>query len=211
MNLKIAVTDDHLMVINGLKAMLDQVPGTSLLFWTLNGEDLLRQLEIQQPDILLLDIQLGDIPGTELCRRVKRLYPDVKVMALTSHQDTSYVRQMLRNGASGHLLKNTDVPTLYKALSTVQEGKQYIDEQISQNILHEALSTKRVSRYEIPLTKREKEILVLVAEEMSNQEIADKLFISLRTVETHRFNIIQKLGIKNTAGLVKEAIRRGLI
>lgn len=211
MNVKISVTDDHMMVINGLKAMLAQIPGTTLLFCTLNGEELFKQLEQEQPDVLLLDIQLPDTPGTEVCRKVKKLYPNIKVIAITSHEDSSYVRQMLRKGASGYLLKNTDVATLSTAIHAVHEGKQFLDQQISQNILHEALTGKRVSRYEIPLTKREKEILALIAEELSNQEIAEKLFISLRTVETHRFNIIQKLEIKNTAGLVKEAIRRGLI
>jgi DNA-binding NarL/FixJ family response regulator len=211
MGLTIAITDDHLVVINGLKSMLKQLPGIELIFAAMDGGSLLRELETVQPDVLLLDIQLPDIPGTELCRKVTKQYPHVKVIALTSHDDANYVRQILRNGASGYLLKNTDLPTLHKAINTVLEGGRFVDEQIQNNLLHEAITGQRMSNHEIPLTKREKEILVLIAEELSNQEIANKLFISLRTAENHRFNIIKKLGSKNTAGLVKEAIRRGLI
>jgi DNA-binding NarL/FixJ family response regulator len=211
MGLTIAITDDHLLVINGLKSMLKQLPELELLFACINGNDLLLELEKVQPDVLLLDIQLPDIPGTELCRRVTKQYPQVKVIALTSHDDANYVKQILRNGASGYLLKNTDLSTLHKAILTVYEGGRFVDEQIQKNLLHEALTGQRLSNNDIPLTKREKEILTLIAGEMSNQEIADKLFISLRTAENHRFNIAKKLDAKNTASLVKEAIRRGLI
>lgn len=211
MGLTIAITDDHLLVINGLKSMLKQMPEIELLFACINGNALLQELETAQPDVLLLDIQLPDIPGTELCRRITRQYPAVKVIALTSHDDAHYVRQILRNGASGYLLKNTDLPTLHKAILTVQEGGRFVDEQIQKNLVHEAITGQRLSNNDIPLTKREKEILALIAEELSSQEIANKLFISLRTAENHRFNITKKLNAKNTAALVKEAIKRGLI
>lgn len=211
MPLQIGITDDHLVVLNGLKSMLKQVPGLELVFACTDGHSLLQELEKVQPDVLLLDIQLPDIPGTELCRKVVKQYPAVKVIALTSHDDSHFVRQALRNGASGYLLKNTDLTTLHQAITAVHEGGRHIDNQIQQNLVHEAITGQRISNNDIPLTKREKEILVLIAEELSNQEIADKLFISLRTAENHRFNITRKLGAKNTAGLVKEAIRRGLI
>jgi DNA-binding NarL/FixJ family response regulator len=117
----------------------------------------------------------------------------------------------LRNGASGYLLKNAGKATLLKAIDAVQRGNTYIDESLKNNLLEESLTGRRRSMFEIPLTKREKEILKLIAEEHTNQEIADKLFVSLRTVEAHRLNLTQKLGVKNTAGLVKEAMKRGLI
>ncbi|MNE77757.1 Oxygen regulatory protein NreC [compost metagenome] len=118
---------------------------------------------------------------------------------------------MIRNGAMGYLLKNTDQETLVEAIKTVHNGQQYIDSHIQKLLLEESISGRKASIFEIPLTKREKEILKLIAEERTNQQIADSLFISLRTVETHRLNLTQKLNIKNTAGLVKEAIKRGLI
>ncbi|MDF2189113.1 response regulator transcription factor [Paraflavitalea sp. CAU 1676] len=211
MALTIAITDDHLLVINGLKAMVNQLPDIELIFACVDGNSLLQELEHQQPDVLLLDIQLPDIPGTELCRRIKKQYPNINIIALTSHDDANYVRQILRNGASGYLLKNTDIPTIHKAILTAYEGGRFIDEQIQKNLVHEAITGQRLSNNDIPLTKREKEILTLIGQELNSQEIADKLFISLRTAENHRFNIAKKLGAKNTAALVKEAIRRGLI
>lgn len=211
MPVRIAITDDHLLVINGLRSMLKQLPNMELVFACINGQSLLQELERVQPDVLLLDIQLPDIPGTELCRKIVKQYPSVRVIALTSHDDAHYVRQVLRNGAAGYLLKNTDLAVLQEAILSVHAGRQFIDEQIQKNLLHEAITGQRVSNNDIPLTKREKEILALIVDELSNQEIADKLFISLRTAENHRFNITRKLGARNTAGLVREAIRRGLI
>ncbi|WP_276481396.1 response regulator [Paraflavitalea pollutisoli] len=211
MPISIALCDDHLLVINGLKSMVKQLPDVEMIFAAIDGASLLTALEQRQPDVLLLDIQLPDVPGTELCRRVKKLYPDMQVVALTSHDDANYVRQILRNGASGYLLKNTDLPTLQKALQTVYDGGRFVDEQIQKNLVHEAITGQRMSHNDIPLTKREKEILTLIGQELSSQEIADKLFISLRTAENHRFNIAKKLNARNTAALVKEAIRRGLV
>ncbi|RFS21327.1 DNA-binding response regulator [Chitinophaga silvatica] len=208
--IKIAIIDDHLMVINGLKAMLAGAPDMDVIFECQDGNKLLEHLATLQPNVILMDIQLPDISGVELCKTISRKYPDVRVIALTSHDDSHYVRQMLRNGAAGYLLKNTDYNTLLKAIRDVNEGKQYLDNQIQQNLIHEAITGQRVSKYEIPLTKREVEVLKYIGEALSNQEIAEKLYISLRTVETHRFNITQKLGVKNTASLVKEAIKRGL-
>ena len=213
--MKLAITDDHLVVVKGLTTMLHQIPDATVIFCAHSGEQLISELENCDsstfPDVLLLDIQLRGLQGTDLCRRILKTYPALKIIALTSHEDPNYVRQMLRNGAKGYLLKNIDIPTLQKALTAVYNGEQFIDEQIHKNIVHEVFTGQRISRYEIPLSKREKEVLKLIGEEMSNQEIADMLFISLRTVESHRFNIIQKLNIKNTAGLVKEALKRGLI
>ncbi|MGX5816583.1 response regulator [Chitinophaga lutea] len=206
----LAIVDDHLVVINGIKAMLSGANDIAVLFDCQDGQSLLEHLRLLQPDVLLMDIQLPDVSGVELCRTVLREYPHLRIIALTSHDDSHFVRQMLRNGAAGYLLKNTDYQTLLKAIRTVDAGQQYIDGQIQQNLVHEAITGQRISKYEIPLTKREQEILHLIGEALSSQQIADQLHISLRTVETHRSNIIQKLGVKNTAGLVKEAIRRGL-
>lgn len=123
----------------------------------------------------------------------------------------NYVKQIFRSGAKGYLLKNSDKHTIVKAVETVMQGEDYMDETIKKILLQESITGQRRSIFEVPLTKREKEILKLIAEGLSSQKIADKLFISLRTVETHRLNINQKLDVKNTAGLVKDAIKRGLI
>jgi DNA-binding NarL/FixJ family response regulator len=209
--MRVAITDDHLVVINGIKSMLAELAGYELGFYTQTGKELLQRLETDVPEILLLDIQLADDNGINLCSLIRKNHPAVKVIALTSFEDTSYVKQMIDEGAHGYLLKNIDVQTLRKAFEEVILGKLYIDDAIQKKIVQETLSGKKGSRYDIPLTKREKEILVLITDGLSNKEIADRLYISLRTVETHRFNLIQKLDAKNTAALIKEAGRRGLI
>ncbi|UKJ08523.1 response regulator [Solitalea lacus] len=211
MPIKVTIADDHIVVLNGLKMMLENQPNISIISTNINGTELLDSLAIQQPDVLLLDIQMPGMTGLELSPIIAKTYPEVKIITLTNFEASHYVKQMIRNGVAGYLLKNTDRETLIKAIETVYEGEQFIDRHIQKVLLEESLSGKKVSSYEVPLTKREKEILKLVAEEKSNQDIADMLFISLRTVETHRLNLSQKLNIKNTAGLVKEAIKRGLV
>jgi DNA-binding NarL/FixJ family response regulator len=133
------------------------------------------------------------------------------MIAFSSFDDTHYIKQIIRSGASGYLLKNVDQQTILTAIKQVMNGEEYIDESIKKILIQESISGQRRSLFDIPITKREKEILKLIADGLSNQEIADKLFISLRTVETHRFNLTQKLDVKNAAGLVKEAIKRGLV
>lgn len=211
MQIKVAITDDHLLVINGIKTMLAPYSHISIVYDTTDPEGLLPALADMRPDILLLDIQMPAIDGMELCRQVHKQYPDIKVIAVSSFMEARYVKQMLRNGASGYLLKNTDPATLISAIEKVYEGEQFLDDSLKQGLLNEVLIGNKRTVYEIPLTRREKEVLKLIAEEHSNQEIADMLYISLRTVETHRLNLTQKLAVKNTAGLVKEAIKRGLL
>jgi DNA-binding NarL/FixJ family response regulator len=211
MSATIAIADDHLLVINGLKAMLEKFDTMPVLFAATTGEDLLDHLTRHQPDVLLLDIQMPDISGIDLCKTVHKRYPAIRIIALTNFEQSSYVKQMVRNGAAGYLLKNIDGKTLVKAIETVMQNKPYIQEQIQHNMLNEALSGTKVTSGGVSLTKREVEILGLIAREHTNQQIADQLFISVRTVETHRVNLTQKLGVHNTAGLVKEAYKRGLI
>lgn len=207
----IAIADDHVLVINGLKAMLDKFDTMPVLFAATTGEDLLDNLTRRQPDVLLLDIQMPDSNGIDLCKTIHKKYPAIRIIALTNFEQSSYVKQMMRNGAAGYLLKNIDGKTLCKAIETVMQNKPYIQEQIQHNMLNEVLSGTKVTSRGVSLTKREVEILGLVAREYTNQQIADHLFISVRTVETHRVNLAQKLGVHNAAGLVKEAYRRGLI
>jgi DNA-binding NarL/FixJ family response regulator len=209
--INLAIIDDHEVVINGLKGMLSNYGQLHISFTSTNGKSLIDHLAIQQPDVILMDIQMPDINGIDLCKQVLKQHPGTRVIAFSSFDDSNYVKQVLRSGAKGYLLKNADKETIVQAIEKVFEGEEYIDETIKKILLQESITGQRRSIFEIPLTKREQEILKLIAEGKSNQEIADQLFISLRTVETHRLNINQKLNVKNTAGLVKEAIRRGLI
>lgn len=207
---RIGIVDDHSLIISGLEHMLSDQPDCSILFTAQSGEELMAQLEDQLPDVLLLDIELPDSSGIELCAAVLKRYPSLPVIALTNHDEVVYVKKMLRSGAKGYLLKGTDKQKLLQAIHAVIRGQQYLDNQVEQAVLLQALGGKRQGSV-VKLTKRESEILALVAAEHSNQEIADKLFLSVRTVESHRNSLNQKLNSKNSAGLVKEAYLRGLV
>ncbi|QNF35118.1 response regulator transcription factor [Adhaeribacter swui] len=209
--LHLAIIDDHQVVINGLTAMFTNHPDVRIVFTTTNHQELLRYIEQEPIDVILLDIQMPEISGIDLCKLIRKQHREVKIIAFSSFDDTHLVKQILRNGASGYVLKNADLNTIMKAINTVILDREFVDSNIQKLLVQESLTGQRRSLYEVPLTKREKEILKLIAEEFSNQEIADRLFLSLRTVETHRYNLTQKLDAKNTAALVKEAIKRGLI
>lgn len=211
MDIRIGIADDHLLIINGLETMLQASPRHRLVFKALTGAALLEALAVEAPDVLLLDIQLPDANGVDLCKQVSDQYPDVRIIALTNHEETMYVRKMMRNGALGYLLKSTDPESLLAAIDKAYDGEEYLDKRLEKAMLSEMIMGKRHTSREVVLTKRETEILSLIAAEHTNQQIADKLFISLRTVECHRLNITQKLNIKHTAGLVKEAMMRGLM
>jgi DNA-binding NarL/FixJ family response regulator len=209
--IRLAIIDDHAVVLDGLKTMLNAFENLEVVYTSQNGHQLLEHFQSDAPDVLLMDIQMPEINGIDLCKQITRQHPSVKVIAFTSFDDSNYVKQIFRSGAKGYLLKNSDKHAIVKAVETVMQGEEYMDDAIKKILLQESITGQRRSIFEVPLTKREKEILKLIADGLSSQEIADKLFISLRTVETHRLNLNQKLDVKNTAGLVKEAIKRGLI
>jgi Response regulator containing a CheY-like receiver domain and an HTH DNA-binding domain len=206
----IGIVDDHSLIVSGLMHMLADEPDYPILFTAYDGKHLMSELERQIPDILLLDIELPDGNGIDLCATILKEYPELNIIALTNHDEVVYVKKMMRSGAKGYLLKGTDKPNLISAIHAVHGGQQFIDRQIEQAILQQTISGKRPAA-PTKLTKRESEILALIANEYSNQEIADKLFLSVRTVESHRHSLNQKLNIKNPAGLIKEAYLRGLI
>ncbi|MGZ3871802.1 MAG: response regulator [Mucilaginibacter sp.] len=210
MKIKIAIADDHELIMQGLSLMLQDHPAAEVIWKNKGPLNLLENLQIYAPDVLLLDIQMPVSNGIDVCRDLIKEMPALKIIALTNFDENYYVKQMLRNGARGYLLKNTDQETLIKAIETVCNGQIFLDPQM-QHVLLEQLSKSRSDKQAVKLTRRENEILQLIAQERSNQEIADLLFISLRTVETHRLNLTQKLSAKNTVSLVKEALSRGLI
>ncbi|TYR37565.1 response regulator transcription factor [Sphingobacterium phlebotomi] len=206
----IGIADDHTLIINGIIQMLRSEPRYEILFSAQNGSALLAALTQHQPDVLLLDIELPDNDGISLCGQIKEQYPQVPIIALTNHDEIVYVRKMIRSGANGYLLKGTGKEQLIQAMEAVLAGEQFIDRQIEQTILQQTISGRKAA-VNVKLTNRELEILSFIAHEYSNQEIADRLFLSVRTVESHRHSLNQKLNIKTTAGLVKEAYLRGLI
>ena len=206
----VGIADDHSLIIHGLQRMLQVEPNLQVLFTAQTAADLLRHLHLQLPDVLLLDIELPDGSGIDLTATIREQYPSVTIIALTNHDDRVYVRKMIRNGAKGYLLKGTGKDQLVNAIHQVKNGQVYIDKQIEQHILQQTIHGKKLTA-PVKLTNRELEVLALIANEYSNQEIADRLYLSIRTVESHRHSLNQKLQIKTMAGLVKEAYLRGLI
>jgi DNA-binding NarL/FixJ family response regulator len=209
--INVAIVDDHQVVINGLTAMLSGYDHINLMYTTTSGSALLTFMEQTQPDVILMDIQMPEINGIDLCKQVLKQYPNIRIIAFSSFDDTHYIKLVLRNGAAGYLLKDAAQQTIADGIAAVVRGEEVIDESLKRLLIQESITGQRQSIYQVPLTRREKEIMKLIAEGYSNQEVADQLFISLRTVETHRFNLMQKLDVKNAAGLVKAAISRGIV
>lgn len=212
MSIKIVITDDHPLAIAGLQNMLCNVPGIEVTAAYNTGAALLEGLSYQQPDILLLDVLLPDKKGTELAAYITHTYPQVRIIALTSLDAPIHVRSMMREGCKGYVLKNTDKGSLVYAIEQVYNGHEYIEPALKEKLLYNVIHYRKLATGKSPnLTHREKEILKLIVAEYTSQQIADQLFLSLRTVETHRFNLQKKLAVNNTIGLVKAAIQMGLI
>lgn len=206
----IAITDDHTIVIEGIKTMLKSNKEIEVLQSFENLKDTFENLN-SAVKVLLLDINLPDGNGINACKELLEKHPDLKIIALTNFEDTIFIKQIIKNGAMGYLLKNTDKKELTEAIKSVIEGKRYLTKKISDILLNDSIGINN-SNYFIPkLTVREKEILNLIIQEFTTEEIAAKIFVSIKTVESHRSNLIQKLGVKNSAGLVRVAFEKGLV
>lgn len=208
----VAVTDDHVMVVEGIKTMLNQVEDINIVSSYHNVNDTLDGLRKTTPQVLLLDINLPDGNGILLCKKLKEQYNDLKIIALSNYEDISFIKQIIKNGANGYLLKNTNKAELIDAIKAVKNNQLFLPEKLQRLLLNDSLGKPTNSSYFIPtLTRREKEVLELIVKEQTTEEIAKHLYITSKTVEAHRSNLIQKLGVKNVAGLVRVAIEKGLI
>ena len=210
MKIRIAIADDHPMIIGGLQNMLSAYPHIVLEGAYNNGAELLKGLQEKLPDVLLLDIQLPDKTGDELATIILKKYPEQKILTLTNFNSMLYVHNMLRIGVKGYILKTTDPETLIKAIEQVHEGEEFIDQAVKGKLTQYATKMKKEANLRPTLTLREKEILKLTVNGDTIQEISDKLFIGLRTVEYYRSNLLLKLEVKNMAALRKKALEMGL-
>jgi len=208
---QIAIVDDHMMVIEGLKSMLDETGLVNVTFTATSAESFQEKLPGLSIDVLLLDINLPGKNGLELCSELSKSHPDLPIIALSNFSETAFIKNMMRSGAKGYLLKNTKKEELIEAVKTVSAGDVYLPDAIRKQLLDDSIGTHIPSGFVPKLSRREKEVLELIAEELTSSEIADKLFISLKTVESHRKNLHQKLNARNSAGLIKTAIQKGLI
>jgi len=209
---KLAITDDHELVLQGITAMLENTPEIQVVATYKNAHETLHNLHKNLPDVLLLDINLPDINGIDLSKKLLKKFPDLKIIALTNFEDISFVKRMLKNGVHGYLLKNTDKIEIAKALKTVLSGELFLQKDIQKKLLNQQASAKSNNNGLTPkLTRREHDVLVAISEELTTQQISEKLFISPKTVETHRMNIMSKLGAKNSVGIIKIALEKHLL
>ncbi|ANH81171.1 DNA-binding response regulator [Niabella ginsenosidivorans] len=204
MKTKIFIVDDHYMVIEGIRSLLQKEKNIEWIGHAMNAASCLAFLKQQQPDIILMDVSLPDMSGIELCKEVKQNYPFVFVLGLSTFNQQSIIRNMTDNGASGYILKNATQKELLEAIFAVRQGKTYLS--------FEAATTLKKNEDKTPIiTRREKEVLQLVAEGLTNAEIAERLFISVPTVNTHRKSLIEKFDAANTAALINKAGKTGIL
>jgi DNA-binding NarL/FixJ family response regulator len=212
-NIKILLADDHKIVRDGIKLMLESQPGIEVVAEVSNGKEALEILDDTLIDLVVMDINMPEMDGITATKEIKEKYNDVKVLALTMSNDDLHIRQMIQAGASGYIMKSAGRNELKDAIMTIVNGKHYFSDEATHSIMMDLVKGKGKSSSSelVHITDRELEILELIIKEFTNQEIAEKLFISSRTVDAHRRNLLQKTGARNTAGLVKYAFQNNII
>jgi DNA-binding NarL/FixJ family response regulator len=211
---RVIITEDHIILRQGLRMLLSEDPGLEVVGEAGNGVELLELLAHTPADVVLMDINMPEMDGFEATERIIAEYPDTKVIALSMLNSLPYVQKIMNCGASGFLLKTTGKDELRSATKLVAGGTNYICSELSISLLSNSTAPVAARNEKVEqtgLSKREIEVLVLIAEGFTNAEIADKLFTSKRTIETHRQNILEKTGAKNTANLIKYAIGHKII
>jgi len=219
-NTRILIADDHHVVRSGLRMLLRSCPDFSIVAEAADGEEAVRLTDKCKPDVAILDISMPKLDGIEATKMIKQNHPGVKVIILTVHENEEYVHQILRAGASGYLLKNASKKEIFDAVRSTLRGERFFSRGISTMIVDGFIKRtneqgeaeeKGNEALRQQLTKREVEVLRFIAQGYTNRQIADALFLSFRTIHTHRANLMKKLDIHDTAGLVRHAITMGLV
>ncbi|HCQ30229.1 MAG TPA: DNA-binding response regulator [Flavobacteriales bacterium] len=211
--IKTLLVDDHQIVRDGIRAMLlpakDEI---EIAAEASNGAEAVQILEKEPFDVVLMDINMPELNGIDATEIIKKRHPATRVLALTMHAEEGFIVNMIKAGADGYILKESGREELISAIKAVRSGKKYYSNEVSVTMINSMLSDKpSASKIVGDLSKREMEVLQLIVDGFTNMEIADKLFISNRTVDTHRRNLLQKLNVRNTAELVKFALKNGLV
>jgi NarL family two-component system response regulator LiaR len=214
--IRILIADDHAVVRQGLRALFRSVPDFLVVGEAASGEGVSHLVDELKADVVLVDISMPRVSGIEATHLIKKRNPGTKVLILTMYDNEEYLHQMVRAGANGYVLKNADKKELFAAVRTVADGKRFFSPGISELMIDEFVKHSKESTGSsevkvMPLTKREIEILRYIAQGLTNKRIAEKIYLSVRTVNTHRNNLMQKLDIHDTAGLVRYAIQSGVI
>lgn len=209
--LKLIIADDHTMFLQGIISLIKHESSIKIVGKAVNGIEVLNILKIQSADIVILDISMPEMDGIELSKILKKEYPFIKIIIVSTHSNAKIISRLIRIGVNGYLLKNAEKAELLEAIYTVADGEKYFSKDVEDQYLSNNQKIEKQISNLTELSSREKEILVLIAHEYNTAEIAEKTFISLNTVNTHRRNLLSKLNAKNTAGLVKYAVENGLV
>lgn len=213
--IKILIADDHTMFVDGLESILRGETDLRVEGKCFDGPSVIEYVKNTPTDIILLDVNLPGMSGIDVCKEVQLQSPATKVLAISMFNEESIVSEILNNGAKGYILKNTGREELLNAIKTVARGESYFSSEVTETIMKSLMNARKASAKSsafIPkLSRREKEVLKLIAQEFTTQEIADTLFISLKTVESHRSSLLSKLNARNSVGLVRIAIENNLL
>ncbi len=210
--IRLLLVDDHRLIIDGMKSMMKGYDFITVSGEANNGLEALQLLDIINVDIVLMDIDMPIMNGIDALKEIKKNKPDTKVIILSMHEEAGMIKSIMAIGANGYILKNSSQDELVNAIVKVYQGKNYFSAGVTQSLLNETQNQGSQLKMSIEiLTSREEEILRLIASGYSNKEIGSKLFISHRTVDTHRTNLMNKLNVTNIAGLISYAIKKGLV
>lgn len=202
--IKLLIVDDHRILVDGLEQLFENSQTVQVIGVALSGKECRRALANELPAVILMDINLPDVSGIDLCKEIKTQYPEIKIVALSSFNEYAIVRRMIENGASGYVVKNAMPEEIIMSVETVAKNEMFLCEEI------DLLMRKRTDN-PIWLTPREKELLKLIVEGFTNNEIAEKMYLGVETINSYRKNLLIKLGAKNTAVLVRMALEEKLV
>lgn len=210
---RVVLADDHLLFREGMKRLIEEIPDVEVIGEASDGMELLNLLRKVNPDMAIMDISMPNLRGIEAAGEIRMLYPAIKILILTMHKSKEYLYHSISAGAQGYLLKEDSDVELLSAIETIRKGQIYVTRSLAGEMAEDLslIYSGRAQTLRDPLTTREREVLKLIAEGKSNNDIADLLYISIRTVEHHRANVIEKLRLKKTADLVRYAIDKGIV
>lgn len=212
--MKIAIADDYKIYRDGIKVGLEKDPNLQVMLEADNGEDLLKGIELELPDIIIMDLKMPIMDGIEATKAIKSRYSTIKVLVLTMYEDEKYIIHLMQSGANGYLLKNSDSPEIIKAIYAVHENGYYFNDIVNKALLKKLVikgNIKPSFKQNIQFSERELEVLKLICEEKTAAEIGGEIFLSSRSVEGIRQRLIEKVGVRNTAGLVMFAVKNNII